>query len=82
MNQTAISMLPATAKTTPKAQVITTEGQMIEIYDDVNANALFQNCMTNHRKLSFLNIELDNQIKFIPLHRVKEVVFYDVEDCE
>jgi len=76
---TAISKLQAPAKVLPKAQVITVDGQMIEIFDDVNANALFQNCRTSRRKLNFLSIELDNQIKFIPLRRVKEIIFYDVE---
>lgn len=65
--------------TTPKAQIITTEGQMIELYDDINANALFFSCIAYNRNVKFLKIELDNQIKFIPLHRIKEVVFFDFD---
>lgn len=37
----------------PAAQVITTDGQVIELHDELNANALFYDCMTSKNMFIF-----------------------------
>ena len=62
----------------PKACMLTTDGQMLEIYNPNVVESLYQNCITKQRNDQFIELKSEKYIRFIPTHRIKEVIFYDV----
>lgn len=63
----------------PKVCLLTTDGQMIEIYDKAGADALYQECIVKSKHLTFIQINHAGQTRFIPTLRIKEIIFYDTK---
>jgi hypothetical protein len=58
------------------ASVLTTDGQMIEIHDKINADALYHDCMVKSKQTLFIQIQSEQNVRFIPTNRIREVIFY------
>lgn len=58
--------------------MLTTDGQMIEIYSQTVVESLYQNCITKQRNDHFIQLKTEKKVRFIPTHRIKEVIFYEL----
>lgn len=61
-------------------QILTIDGKMYSVNDDMNAQALFFECMNKKGDNALLRIETETKIRFIPLHQIKEIIFHDHQE--
>lgn len=60
-----------------QACVLTTDGKMIEIADPISAEALRQTCKMENETVEFVQIKTEQKTRYIPVHRIKEVIFFE-----
>jgi hypothetical protein len=62
------------------AQILTVDGKMYHVRDELDAQALFFECLKCKGDNALLKVETATKIRFIPVHQIKEIIFYEKQE--
>lgn len=63
------------------AQILTVDGKMYHVRNELDAQALFFECLRKSKgDNALLKVETAKKVRFIPIHQIKEVIFYEKQE--